>query len=51
MDGFMTVAADHEGLPPLLGHVLCPRGLWLSRLGEVGEFSDLVDFHLVVVLA
>jgi hypothetical protein len=37
----------------LLDHQLPPGGqrLWSSRLGEVGEFSDLVDFHLIVLLA
>ena len=45
VDGLVAGGADHEGLPAHLGHELRPRGLWLSRPGEVGEFADLVDFH------
>ena len=39
-------SADHEGLASPLGHELRPRGLWPSRLGEVGELADLVHLHL-----
>jgi hypothetical protein len=45
VDGLVAGGADHEGLPAHLGHELCPRGLWPSRPGEVGEFADLVDFY------
>jgi hypothetical protein len=46
-----AVHADHEGLPAHGGHEVRPRGLWLSRFGEVGEAADLVDFHRAVALA
>ena len=42
----MAGDADHEGLPAQGGHEMRPRGLWPSRLDEVSEFADLVDFHL-----
>src|SRR5260370_9348236 len=41
----MAGQADYEGLAPLPGHVLRPRGLWLSRREEVGELADLVHLH------
>ena len=46
VDGGVAVPADHEGLAPFLGHELSPRGLWLSRLGEIGERADVVHVHL-----
>ena len=42
----MAGGADHEGLAPLGGHELRPSGLRPSWLAEVGEFADLVDFHV-----
>src|SRR5256714_15631830 len=46
VDGVVAVPAGHEGLAPFLGHELSPRGLWLSRLGEIGERADVVHVHL-----
>jgi len=43
VDDVAAAGADHEGLAAPLGHQLRPRGLWLSRLREVGELADLVD--------
>ena len=44
----MAGSADHEGLASPSCHDLHPfRPLWLPRLLEVGELSDLVHLHLV----
>jgi len=37
VDGVVAGLADHEGFTPFPGHELCPRGLWPSRLSEVGQ--------------
>jgi hypothetical protein len=48
VDGLVAVRADHEGLAAPLSHQLRPRRLWSSRLVEVGQLADLVDFHRAV---
>src|SRR5215218_10811476 len=47
----MACPADHEGLASPFGHELRPGRLWPSRLNEVSEPADLVDFHLGRLLA
>lgn len=47
----MAGRADHEGLASFPGHEFLPRGLWLSRCGEVGELADLVHLHAGLSLA
>src|SRR4051794_521360 len=50
VDGLVAGGADDERLPAHFGHELCPRGLWASRSGEVGEFADLMNLHVLVSL-
>src|SRR5450759_900140 len=45
VDAVVAGRADHEGLAPHPGHLLRPRGRWLSRPGEIGELADLVCLH------
>ena len=47
----MASGADHERLASFTRHELRPWRLWLPRFAEVGEFADVVDFHLAGVLA
>jgi hypothetical protein len=51
VDGGVTFGANFEGLAPHLGHEVRPRGLWPTRSGEVCKLSDLVNFHLRLLLA
>ena len=51
VDGVVAGRADDKGLAPPPCHQFRPRGLWLSRLAEVGEFADLVHVHLARVPA
>lgn len=46
VDGLVAGAAGYEGFPAHPGHEVRPSGLWPSCPGEVGEFADLVDFHV-----
>src|SRR4051794_34500704 len=50
VDGLVAGGADNQRLPAHVGHELCPRGLWASRSGEVGEFADLMNLHVLVSL-
>jgi len=52
VDGLVVAwSADHEGLASHPDHQGRPRRLWSSRFVQVGEFSDLVDFHWGALLA
>ena len=51
MDDVVAGGADHEGLASHACHELRPWRLWLPPLREVGEFADVVGFHLAGVLA
>ena len=50
MDGVVAVGADHEGLASTLHHSFHPFRRWRPRLGEVGQFGDVVDLHLAGLL-
>ena len=47
----MAGLADHKGLASPFGHECHPRRLRPSRLVEVGELADVVNFDLAGVLA
>ena len=48
----MARLADHQGLALSFHHERRPRGLWPSRsVGEIGECTDLVNFHLGPLIA
>jgi hypothetical protein len=47
----MTVAADHQGFAALGSHDLRPRGRRFSGPIEVGQLADMVDLHIVRLLA
>src|SRR5258708_580833 len=45
VDAVVAGRTDYEGLAPHPGHLLRPRGLWLSCHGEVSELADLMPLH------
>jgi len=46
----MAGGANHQGLASPIGHGLGPQGLEWSGSGEVGELTDVVNFHVVLLL-
>jgi hypothetical protein len=46
----MTGGADHQGFASPVGHGLGPQGLEWPGSAEVGELTDVVNFHAVLLL-